>query len=179
MEIDIRRPKKTPGEILDKGGSWSDYNSRYDAEVSKAYLDAELRKAREAEEARRALIDENHRRRRAEELSWNPIQPGITTTCLSCGAEVHIYGTYRDGYDDTDPREPHLFRESVENHAILTARCGCGKSLALDMGRIAPAAPRNFMSLSTLTKTFGIASEAPASSEEVRKPRLHERFPRA
>jgi hypothetical protein len=177
IAVNILEPKLAPAMVLAQGGDYSSYSRVYDVAVEKAFTEAAHRKQREAEEARRALLDENFRRLRTDEQSWNPIQPGITTTCISCGAEVHIYGTWRDGFDETDPRMPHLFRESVDNHAILTARCVCGKSIAVDMGRVAPAAPRNFTSLSSLTKTFGIASgEVTVSPEGENRPSLRERL---
>jgi hypothetical protein len=178
IAVNILEPKLAPAMVLAQGGDYSSYSRRYDLAVEKAFTEAAHKQQREAEEGRLALIKENYTRLRAEELSWNPVQPGVTTTCISCGAEVHIYGSWRDGFDDTDPREPHLFRESVEGHAILTTRCaGCNSSLALDLGRLAPSAPRNFTSLSSLTKTFGIASgEAPISAEGEKRPSLRERL---
>jgi hypothetical protein len=162
---------------LRSGEDWSAYSAKYDGLVAAEFQATAHRKQREAEARRLALIDENYRRLRAEEQSWNPVQPGVTTTCISCGAEVHIYGTYRDGFDDTDPREPHLFKDSTEGRSILTARCDCGKSIAVDIGRVAPAAPRNFTGLDSVKKMAGIKSkEAPVSVGTERKPKLRERL---
>ncbi len=153
MDVDINSRKLSPGEVLARGWDWGVYDAAFESAISKAYIEREHAKQRAEEAARRELLAENFKARRSEELNWNPVQPGITTTCIACGAEVHIFGTYRDGFDDTDPREPHLFKESVEGRAILTARCSrCNKSIAVNLGRLAPSAPSNFPSLSAVEK---------------------------
>jgi hypothetical protein len=177
VQVDITRAPLGPGECLALGIDYQTYSRDYDRAVSAAYIAREHKKQADAEQARLALIQVNYERLRTEEQNWNPIQPGVTTTCVSCGTEVYVFGTHRDGFPDDDPQQPHLFRESVDGHAILTVRCECGKSIAVDMGRVAPSAPRNFTSLESVKKASSIKStEAPEPAGAERKPSLKERL---
>jgi hypothetical protein len=172
--IDIRKARKTPGEILDEGGSWSDYNARYEAEVSKAYVDAEHRKQADAEAARRAAVDAAYERQRQEELNWSPVQLGLSIHCPSCAAAIFISGTWADGTDSTNPDQSHCWRESYENHVVLTTPpcSGCGRRALCDLGKMSHEAPRTYSSLMTMKSVFGFVASAamPKPSEEERKP---------
>jgi hypothetical protein len=174
MKIDVTKPKLSPVEVLRLGEDWSSYSARYDALVAAEFQAAAVEKQRTEEKARRALIDENFKRRRAEELNWNPLMPGITVVCVACGAEVYVYGIYRDGFPGDDPAQPHLFFESVDRHAVLTTKCQCGRSIALDLGKLSATAPSNFLSLSAMEK---IAPHvAPVSAEGEKRLSLRERL---
>jgi hypothetical protein len=174
VTVNIYAAKLSPGEVLAQGGDYSSYSRAYDLAVEKAFTESAHRKAREAEEQRRALIDENFKRRRAEEMNWNPLMPGVTVVCIACGRDLVVYGSHRDGFIDDDPAQPHLFFESVDRHAILTAKCPCGRSIALDLGRLSNTAPWNFLSLSAMEKIA--PHEAPISDEGEKRPGLRERL---
>jgi hypothetical protein len=159
VEIDLTRPKRSEVDILRSGGDWSSYSAQYDGLVAAEFQATAHRKQREAEAARLALIDENFKLQRQSQMNWSKVQIGLALQC-ACGEDIGISGSWRDGTVDDDPREVHAFRESTDNHLVLTAQCGgCGKNVAVDLGRVAPSAPRNFLSLPVMKATFGIAQE--------------------
>jgi hypothetical protein len=176
LEIDVTKPKLSPVEVLRRGEDWSSYSARYDNLVAAEFQTAAMEKQRAEEKARRALIDQNFKRRRAEELSWNPLMPGLTITCVSCGAEVYVFGTHRDGFPDDDAQQPHLFRESVDGHAVLTAKCRCGRSIALDLGKLSATAPSNFISIRAMEKIAPHEAPITANGEKRSRPGLRERL---
>jgi hypothetical protein len=172
MEIDLTKPKLSPVEVLRRGEDYSSYSARYDALVAAEFQAAAVRKQREEEEARVSLIKANYERLRAEEMNWSPVQIGLSVRCPSCGGDIFVSGSWRDGTDETDPREAHAFRDATENRLVLTTPCThCGRSLAVIVGRLAPSAPRHLPSISALTKRFGTVSgeSSPASREIGRK----------
>jgi hypothetical protein len=167
VKVNILEPKLSPAAVLAQGGDWQSYSTEYDTLTEQAFHEAARKRQAEEERARIAVIEAAYQRQQKEQLAWNPLQPGVTTICLSCGTEVFIRGDWRDGFDDADPRTPHLFKAAEDGRAILTTPCsGCDKSIAIDLGQVAPSAPRNFLSISALERQFGTATRQKAESAE-------------
>jgi hypothetical protein len=170
IAVNILEPKLAPAMVLAQGGDYSSYSRRYDLAVEKAFTEAAHKQQRDVEAARLAAINAAYERQRQEEMNWSPVQIGLSLRCGSCGGDIFIpSGAGRDGTDETDPREPHAFRDVTEGQLVLTTPCThCSKSLAVILGKLAPSAPRHLPSISTLTKRFGtVSGESSPTSREI------------
>jgi hypothetical protein len=174
VEIDLTRPKRSEIDILRSGEDWSSYSAQYDGLVAAEFAAARVASQRAAEARRLSAIDAAYERQRKEEMNWSPIQIGLSIHCPSCAAAIFISGTWADGTDSTNPDQPHCWRESYEDHVVLTTPpCnGCRRRALIDLGKLSHEAPRTFSSLMTMKTVFGfvVSAAIPKPSETQRKP---------
>jgi hypothetical protein len=179
VDVDISKPKMGPGEALALGIDFQTYSRDFDRAVSAAYIAREHEKQERERATREALLQVHGKKLEDENRAWGKIQHGLTVACTACGAPVQVLlGSYRAGDWEENPAEAHCFRTSYENHVILTTPpCGaCQKHTLIDLGTLSSMGPRNFSSLPTMEKTFGVASDIPVSVKRDSRPSLRERL---